>query len=129
GLLGTASTLALLLALSLEFCCDARLHLFPKVLQPVFCQRGGFPGRFREKAAQSCQTGSSANLTQQVAQGSSSFTLHQPQQHGHEVLVLGLGEQVLEPLAKVAHLFIQTYNGNWHGTPPWSQELFFFCLI
>src|SRR6266849_5834519 len=100
-----------------------------KYLERAFCHRCGFPGRFGEKPAQSCQARSCADLTQQVAQGSSSFTLHQPQQYGHEVLVLGFGEQVLEPLGKVAHLFIQTYNGDWHWTPPGSQGLFFFSLI
>src|SRR6266852_8224144 len=100
-----------------------------KCLERAFCHGFGFPGRLREKATQSCQARSRADLTQQAAQGSPSFTLHQPQQHGHEVLVLGLGEQVLEPLGKVAHLFIQTYNGDWHWTPPGSQGLFFFSLI
>src|SRR6266571_1181621 len=129
GLLGRASMLGLLLALSLELYCHLRLHRLAKVPQPAFCHGFGFPGRFGEKAAQSCQAPSSATLTQQAAQGSPSFTLHQPQQYGHEVLVLGLREQFLEPLGKVAHLFIQTYNGNWHWTPPWSQGLLFFSLI
>jgi len=35
---------------------------------------------------------------------------HQPQQYGHQVLELRLGEQLTELLGKVAQLGIQTYN-------------------
>src|SRR5712692_659887 len=129
GLLGTASMLGLLLALSLQLCCHLRLHRLAKVPQPAFCHGFGFPGRFGEKAAQPCQARSRADLTQQATQGAPAFTLHQPKPHDHEVLVLGLGEKLAEPFGKVAHVFIQTYNGNWHRTPPWSQRVLFFSLI
>src|SRR5205085_11813063 len=76
-----------------------------------------------------CQTRLLCNLTQQSCQRSVAFTLHQPQQHGHEVLILGLGKQRAEPLSKMLQGFIQTYNRNRHGSPPWSQGLFITFLI
>jgi hypothetical protein len=54
---------------------------------------------------------------------------HQPQQYDHQVLVLRLGEQLPKAFGKVAYMFIQTYNGNWHRTPPWFQGWIFFPLI
>ena len=129
GLLGTASTLRLLLALSLQFCCDLGLHHFTKVPQPECYHCCCFPWGFRQKAAQSCQTRPIGNLTQRPRERSSALTEHQPQQYDHQVLVLGLGEQLPKPLGKVAYMFIQTYNGNWHRTPPWFQGWIFFFLI
>src|SRR5258708_3049753 len=114
GWLGTASPLYLPLTLALLFCYDYRLHGFPKGPQPLLCYRCCFPGGFRQKAAQPCQARSVSNLMQQSSQGSCSFTEHQPQQYGHEVLVLGLREKSAVPFAKVAQVLVQTYNGNWH---------------
>ncbi len=68
-------------------------------------------------------------LAQQSRQRASAFALHQPQQYGHEVLVLRLTELLSGALGKVAQLVIQAYNGNRHRTPAWSQGVFFTCLI
>src|SRR5258708_29882253 len=48
--------------------------------------------------------------------------------YGHEVLRLRLTEQGCKPLGKVAQVVIQTYNGDCHRTPPWSQVLLFFLI-
>ena len=108
GWLGTASTLGVRLALALLFCFDQRLHLLPKVPQPAFNDSCRLPGCLREKAAQPGQARSTSNLTQQSSQRTRSFTEHQPQQHDHEVLVLGLGELLTKPFGKLSQLFIQT---------------------
>src|SRR6266702_878549 len=88
-----------------------------------------FPGGFRQKATQSCQTGAIRNLPQQAREGSCSLTEHQSQQHGHEVLILGFGEHLPKPFCKVADIFIQAYNGDRHWTPPWPQGWLFLPLI
>src|SRR5439155_6258570 len=44
GLLGTASMLGALLALSLELCCHLRLHRLAKVPQPAFGHGFSLPG-------------------------------------------------------------------------------------
>src|SRR6266516_3498867 len=126
GCFGTASTLGLPLALSLELCCHLWLHLFPEMPQPAFGHGCLFPRRFRQKATQSRQTGSIRNLLQQTRERSCPFAEHQPQQYGHEVLVLGVGEHLPKAFCKVAYLFVQTYNGYRHRTPPWIQGCFFF---
>src|SRR6266852_5549078 len=72
---------------------------------------------------------SQRSATAAASQGASEKKRLSPAKHGHEVLVLGLGEKLAEPFGKVAHIFIQTYNGNWHRTPPWSQRVLFFSLI
>src|SRR5712692_9340817 len=79
GWLGTASPFRLLLALSLEFCSDLWLHLFPKVPQPLLDHGCCFPWRLREKTAQPCQTRSISDLTQQSRKRSCSLAQHQPQ--------------------------------------------------
>src|SRR5258708_2357022 len=129
GWLGTASTLGLRLALPLQFCFDQRLHLFPKVPQPACNDSCRLPGCLCEKATQPGQARSKSNLTQQSSQGARPFTEHQPKPHDHEVLILGLGELLTKPFGKLSQLVIQTYNGNWHRTPPWLQESIFFFLI
>ena len=58
----------------------------------------------------------------------SGLTERQPEQHGYEVLILGLREQLVEPFSKLAYLFIQAYNGSWHRIPSWSQALLFFLI-
>src|SRR5258708_38393922 len=129
GLFGTTSMLCLPLALSLLFCCDLGLHHLMKVSQPTFYQRCCFPRGFRQKTAQSCQTWSIGNPAHQSRERSRAFTQHQPQQHGHEVLVLRLTQVFTEPLGKVVQHFIQTYNGDRHGSPPWSQGFIVTFLI
>jgi hypothetical protein len=49
-----------------------------------------------------------SHLAHQFRERSSSLTQHQPQQHDHEVLVLGLAELFAKSLGKLVHLIIQT---------------------
>ena len=126
GLLGTASTLGLKLALTVSFRLHQRPHLLAEVREPASHQFLLRSRGLREIPAQSSQTGIRSHFSQQSRQRSSSFTLHQPQQYGHEVLVLRLTQQDSEPLGKVTQLVIQAYNGQWHRTPPWFQVYFFF---
>src|SRR5712692_959371 len=129
GLFGTASTLGFKLALPIAFRIHQRLHLCAKVLLPPGHNRFLRPRGFREKPAQPTQTGSLAHLTQQSRERAPSFAFHQPQQYGHEVLILLLGVQRAESLGKMADFFIQAYNRLWHRTPPWSQGFLFTSLI
>ncbi|MGB8348387.1 MAG: hypothetical protein WCD86_26130 [Ktedonobacteraceae bacterium] len=108
GLFGTASALGLSASLVLAFGFHQRLHLCAKMLQPDDDQCFLHPRGFREKPAQSTQTGGLTHLAQDAAQRALALTLQQPQQYGHEVLVLRLGKRRAEPLRKVAHFFIQT---------------------
>ena len=75
GLLGTASTLRLLLALSLQFCCHLRLHHVTKVPQPEGYYQCCFPRSFREIPAQSCQARPIRNLTHQSRERSSALDI------------------------------------------------------
>src|SRR2546423_6564012 len=129
GQFGTALTFWLLSALSLHFSSYFRLTLLPKLGKPDFDHSCRLPGGLREKTTQPCQARSIRNLTQQPLQRSPSFTEHQSQQHDDEVLILGLGELVTKAFGKLPQGLIQTYNGNWHRTPPWFQGSIFFSLI
>jgi len=124
GLFGTPSTLGLLLALLFPFRCHQRLHLSTKLSLPTSHDRSRLPRGDREKSTQPTQTERLAYLTQHSAQRSPALAFHQPQQYGHEVLLLRLGKQQAETLGKMAHFFVQAYNRLWHWTPPWSQGFF-----
>jgi hypothetical protein len=125
GLLGTTTTLRLVLTLSLPFGFYCQFHLLTKALEPLLYQFLLGPGSLRQKPAQSGQTRLGPHHSQQSRQCPSSFTHHQPQQYDHEVLILGLGEQAVVSFGKVAQLVVQTYNGYWHRTPPWFQASLF----
>src|SRR6266571_4159147 len=128
GLLGTTSPLGPLVLLTVSLGFDHELHLLAEVPQPACYQLLLRPRGLRQKPTQPGQTRMLTHLSQPSRQRSSSLTQHQPKPHGHEVLVLGLGELVAEPLGKVAQLVIQAYNRDWHRTPPWFQASFFFLI-
>jgi len=128
GLLGTTSPLGPLVLLTVSLGFDHELHLLAEVPQPACYQLLLRPRGLRQKPTQPGQTRMLTHLSQQSRQRSSSLTPHPPKPHGHEVLLLGLGELVAEPLGKVAQLVIQAYNRDWHRTPPWFQASFFFLI-
>ena len=112
----------------LQFCCHLRLHRLAKVPREGVLPRLWLPRALRRKAAQSCQARSRADLTQQAAQGAPTFTLHQPQQHDHEVLVLGLGEKLAELFGQSDDMFsskhiMGTGIGHLHGLKGFYSSL------
>src|SRR6266699_775721 len=129
GLFGTTSMLELTFALLLAFDFHLRLHQGAKMLKTDDHQCLLQPRGFREKSAQPTQTRRLTDLAQDSAQRALAIALQQPQQYGHEVLVLRLGKNRAETLRKVAHFFIQTYNRLWHRTPPWFQGFLFTFVI
>ncbi len=129
GLFPATSALGLSLALLFSFDFHQRLHLFPEMLQPDDDQRFLNPRGDREKPAQSTQAGRLSNLAHDPPQRALAFALQQPQQYGHEVLILRLAEHRAKTLGKVTDFFIQAYNGLWHRTPLWFQGFLVTCLI
>ena len=129
GNLGTPAPFGLRLHLPRDLGTDLRLQVVTKLPEPLLGDPLFVPRCTREKTAQPRQTRCLAHLPQQFRKHPSAFALHQPQQHGHEVLVLGFTQVLTVALRKVAHLFIQTYNGNRHRTPPWFQAFVFSFLI
>jgi hypothetical protein len=129
GLFGTTSPFGLGQTLARLLGGHLRLHLLPKLLEPLLSHLLFVPGRSRQKATHPGQTRRLAHLSQQLREHPSAFAQHQPHQYGHQVRVLRLTELLSEPFDKVAQRVIQAYNGNRHRTPPWLKGFLFTLVI
>lgn len=116
GLLGTSHPPGALGPLVRMSCLDERDHLLPETPQPRLCHLPHRPGGLRKEPGKRCQGSGACDLAQQTAQRPPFFTLDEPQQHGHEVLPLGLAETVGKRLCELHQGRLHAYHGKGHGS-------------
>ncbi len=110
----TGARLALTVALGLHQRGDLRLEAG----QPRPHDRLLVPGCARDEPAQAGDARTARDLPPQPRECARVLTQQQPQQHGHEVLILRLAEAAAETRRPLAYTRIKAYNRNRHGVSP-----------
>lgn len=118
GFLRTAHPAGALPALTLALGLHQRRDLRVETRPPRPSDGGALPGGACQEPTQARDARPTRDLPPQPRERAPLLAQQQPQQHGHEVLILGFAETRGEAGRPLAHTGIEAYNRDRHGGPP-----------